>query len=241
METKVFNAIVNLLNKLDEVTDASIGIFQMAMIHGMVYNGPTYEVESDALRALVGMDRPPKKEEWDAAAASAFDDVTPTEEEWLSLVVEDELEDFRELAEVDFARARFESLRGPIRELAALEKEVVDQFRPSKEWLERMFKIEDECGGHISVGGLAADLGMLPEDPEKGSTFLMMGSNGEPMGTMSNPSLDDLVYYMRSDASSVRLLSNREAKLADRCNTYDECPAEDPDVVECPMHPELGG
>jgi len=166
---------------------------------------------------------------------------------WLTDVEEaaDEInasDEFLELAEADYARAmsaRFDALRGTIKELAALEKEHLAHFRPSKEWLERMFRIEDECGGHISVGGLAADLGMLPEDPEV--VFMMMGSGGEPMGTMSNPSLDDLVYYMRADESSVRLLSTREANLADLCNSLDECPAEDPDIVECPMHPELGG
>lgn len=349
-------AVVNLLDKLDEVTDATIGIFQWAQVHGMTYGGPTYEAEYDLVRTLTGTDRPPRtpakeilfdrdgcigcdrdsgghlvwyakecpihghNSAWKNLELSSSDECngvcvinpndivwfdsdcpvhhslsdgrsiletyhhdvrsdlsgtptakesewlerhgtpSPSEEQWLKLVenerksleeatdwlagVEeaDESDGFLELAETDFARAmsaRFDGLRETIRELAELDKEHRTLFRPSKEWLERMFRIEDEYGGHISVGGLAADLGMLSENPDK--TFLMMGSNGEPMGTMSNPTLEDLIYYMRADDSSVRLLSDREADLADRCNTYDECPAEDPDVVECPMHPELGG
>lgn len=247
MKIEVFNAILGLLNKLDQVSDATAGIFLLAKIHGAEYSGPTYEAERDVLRDLIGTVTPPNQSaiDWDKwerdGCVGCEYDVGDVRIIWFDKTCPIHGHGFRELAEIDFARARFDSLRETIKELAELEKEHQTNFRPSREWFARMVKIEDECGGHISVGGLAADLGILPEDPEKHSTFLMMGSDGEPMGTMSNPSLDDLVYYMRSDASSVRLLSKREAELADRCNTYDECPAEDPDIVECPMHPELGG
>lgn len=226
--TELHEAVVGLLDKLDEVSDATVGIFQMAQIHGVTYRGPTYEKEYDLLRTLIGTDRPPRTPSGRSELQS----------ERARLNAENEV------AEVYWPKAtveRFNVLRRIIKELAELEKEHRTDFRPSKAWLERMIKIEDECGGHISVGGLAADLGMLqkPKDPD---TFLMMGGiGGEPMGTMSNPSLDDLIYYMKADGSTVRLLSEREAELADRCNTYDDCPAEDPDIVECPMHPELGG
>ncbi len=38
------------LDKLDEITPAVVGAFQMAQIHGMPYTGPNWKAEYDALR-----------------------------------------------------------------------------------------------------------------------------------------------------------------------------------------------
>jgi len=101
-------------------------------------------------------------------------------------------------------------------------------------WFLEKVKIEDEVGC-ISVGGLAADCGML--GPE---TFLMMSKlDGEPVGTTS--SAEDMLYYMRREFHAVRLLSAREAELAERCNMWSDCPYDDPEVGECPMHPHNEG
>jgi hypothetical protein len=43
-----------LVTKLDAVSEAVGGVFTIALIHGLVYDGPNYGAERDAMRALTG-------------------------------------------------------------------------------------------------------------------------------------------------------------------------------------------
>ncbi len=52
----VVEALKALILKLDAVNTATIGVFQMAVIHGMAYNGPNYAVElANAKAALAAL------------------------------------------------------------------------------------------------------------------------------------------------------------------------------------------
>ena len=48
-------ALVKLADKCDEVVEATIGIFTMAMIHGNNYDGPTFEQELKDARATIDL------------------------------------------------------------------------------------------------------------------------------------------------------------------------------------------
>ena len=48
-------ALVKLADKCDEVAEATIGIFTMAMIHGNNYDGPTFEQELKDARAAIDL------------------------------------------------------------------------------------------------------------------------------------------------------------------------------------------
>lgn len=50
---KLREALTTLLNKLDEVDKDSRGVFQIAAIHGMPYQGANYSKEYAATRALL--------------------------------------------------------------------------------------------------------------------------------------------------------------------------------------------
>lgn len=46
-------ALRSLVAKVDECTEASIGIFRIAAIHGCAYSGPNYKTEMDEARAVL--------------------------------------------------------------------------------------------------------------------------------------------------------------------------------------------
>ena len=51
---KMHYAMVELLDKLDVVEKAISGMFVLAHVHGMPYNGPNYKEEYDLCRTLTG-------------------------------------------------------------------------------------------------------------------------------------------------------------------------------------------
>lgn len=55
MSVSVVEAAQALVAKLDEVNAATLGVFVLAKVHGMEYNGPNYGAELESLRnALAG-------------------------------------------------------------------------------------------------------------------------------------------------------------------------------------------
>ena len=60
--SELYDATVALLDKLDVIEKASGGVFILAHIHGMAYNGPDYKEEYDRCREWTGTKR---KEELD--------------------------------------------------------------------------------------------------------------------------------------------------------------------------------
>ena len=77
------SAAILLLDKLDEVSEATLGIFSVAQIHGAIYNGPTYEEEYDLLRSLT--DSPPRTSSHHVRS-DLSGTPTPMERKWLDMI-----------------------------------------------------------------------------------------------------------------------------------------------------------
>lgn len=80
------SAAILLLDKLDEVSEATLGIFSVAQIHGAIYNGPTYEEEYDLLRSLTNPTDSAPRTSSHHVRSDLSGTPTPMERKWLDMI-----------------------------------------------------------------------------------------------------------------------------------------------------------